>query len=579
MKIKVKLTLGVGLLFIFIILLAVLGTIFIYALNKDTQNILVANYNTLNYSRSMLIALDEDLTDPKNIDKFSENLVKQQENITEIGERELTEKLALDYNKLKNNPKDSLLYITIRKDLTAIMLLNMQAIERKSNIAKESANSAVWWVTLTGTLCFLLAFVLFVNLPGSIANPIKELTESIKQIAADNYQERVDFESHNEFGELAHAFNVMAQKLEEYDHSKLAKILFEKKRIETLINNMHDPVIGLDENKIILFANEEAFKITGLKQEEIIGKNAKDIALTNDLIRYLMQDLISSEGAYKKISEKPLKIFADDKESYFDEEIIDITITPTGEQISKHIGHVIVLRNITAFKELDFAKTNFIATISHELKTPISTIKASLQLLENKETGSLNKEQKQLVEGITDDSNRLLKITSELLNLSQVETGNIQLSLQPGNPAKILQYVLEAVKVQADLKHIKLEVKMDENLPLVKADAEKTAWVLINLLTNAIRYSHEQSEIIIGIKKGIDQVVFSVRDFGQGIESKYKDKIFTRYFQIPGSSKSGTGLGLSISKEFMEAQGGHITVDSEFGSGSTFTISLNSVTT
>ncbi len=575
MKTKAKLTLGVGLLFLLIILLAVLGTFYINALNRDTQNILVANYNTLDYSRSMLITLDEDLTNPKSINKFSENFVKQQNNITEIGEKELTEKLSQDFEKVKSNPHDSLIYISIRKDLADIMLLNMQAIQRKSNVAKKTANDAIWWIAITGTVCFMIAFILLINLPGNISNPLKELTESIKQIAAEKYSERVNFEGHGEFGDLAQAFNTMAKKLEEYNNSSLSKIMFEKKRIETLINNMHDPVIGLDEKKKILFVNDEALKILGMKTEDLIGKFAQDIAVRNDLMRSLVQDLmLSKEGKQDK---KPLKIYADNKESYFEKEIMDISITPTGEKESKYIGHFIMLRNITPFKELDFAKTNFIATISHELKTPISTIKASLQLLENKQTGTLNDEQKQLIESIKDDSNRLLKITSELLNLSQVETGNIQLSIQQSDSSKILQYALEAVQIQAEQKEIKLTVKIDENLPLIKADAEKTAWVLINLLTNAIRYSHEKSEILISVNKGIDNVVFSVRDFGKGIESKYREKIFTRYFQVPGSSKSGTGLGLSISKEFIEAQGGEISVESEFGSGSTFAIKLNTV--
>jgi len=575
MKIKAKLTLGVGLLFLLIILLAVLGTLYINAINKDTQNILVANYNTLDYSRSMLIALDEDIASPTNLKKFSENLKKQQKNITEIGEKELTEKLLSDFEKLKLAPHDSVIHIAIRKDLTGIMLLNMQAIQRKSNVAKQTAADAIWWIAMTGTSCFLIAFILLVNLPGNIANPIKELTASIKQIAAKNYSERVHFESHSEFGELAEAFNTMAQKLEEYNSSSLSKIMFEKKRIETLINNMHDPVIGLDEKKKILFVNNGALKILGIKAEELTGKLAQDIALTNDLMRSLMQQLIlpDEQGNDKKI----LKIYADNKESYFEQEIVPISITPTGEKETKHIGYFIVLRNITPFKELDFAKTNFIATISHELKTPISTIKASLQLLKNKTTGVLNNDQQQLIESIKDDSNRLLKITSELLNLSQVETGNIQLSIQQSDAEKILNYAIEAVKIQADQKQIKLEIKIDGHLPLVKADEEKTAWVLINLLTNAIRYSPEKSSVIIEVKKDTDKIFFSVKDFGQGIESKYKDKIFTRYFQVPGSSKSGTGLGLSISKEFIEAQGGSITVDSEFGAGSTFTVAVNTV--
>jgi PAS domain S-box-containing protein len=573
MKIKVKLTLGIGLLFLFIILLATLGTVYINALSKDTQNILVANYNTLDYSRSMLIALDEDITNPKSIKKFSENLIKQQNNITEIGEKELTEKLSQDFETVKSNPNGNPIYTAIRKDLTDIMLLNMQAIQRKSNVAKQTANNAILWIAITGSFCFMIAFILLVNLPGNIANPIKELTESIKQIAAKNYSERVHFESHNEFGDLAEAFNTMAQKLEEYNNSSLSKIMFEKKRIEMLINNMHDPVIGLDEKKKILFVNDEALKIIGMKTEDLIGKFAQDIAITNDLMRSLVQDLVLSEDG--KNDKKPMKIYADNKESYFEKEIVNISITPTGEKEAKHIGNFIVLNNITPFKELDFAKTNFIATISHELKTPISTIKASLQLLENKATGTLNMEQQQLVDSIKDDSNRLLKITSELLNLSQVETGNIQLSIQQSDATKILQYAIEAVKIQADQKEIKLEIKIDENLPLVKADAEKTTWVLINFLTNAIRYSNEKSKILVEVKKDNDKIIFSVKDFGKGIEPKYKDKIFTRYFQIPGSSKSGTGLGLSISKEFIEAQGGQITVDSEFGEGSKFSFSLN----
>lgn len=572
MKIKAKLTLGVGLLFLLIILLAGLGATYINALNKDTQNILVANYNTLDYSREMMMALDRDVSPSGNLKRFAENLQKQKNNVTEIGEKELTDKLSEDFERLKINSHDSIIYISIRKDLADIMLLNMQAIQRKSDVAKQTANGATWSISIAGALCFLIAFILLINLPGSIANPIKELTQSIKQIADKNYSERVNFESHNEFGQLAQAFNTMAKKLEEYNSSNLSKIMFEKTRIETLINNMHDAVIGLDEKKVILFANDGALKILGMKMEDLVGKLAQDIAVTNDLMRSLIQGLLTSK---ENKSEKPLKIFTDNKESYFEKEIISISITPTGEKELKHIGYFIVLRNITPFKELDFAKTNFIATISHELKTPISTIKASLQLLENKDTGGLNEEQKQLVESIKDDSNRLLKITSELLNLSQVETGNIQLSIIQSDPSQILQYALDAVRVQAEQKQVTLEVKVEEKLPSVKADAEKTAWVLVNLLTNAIRYSHEKNKIVIEVKRGEGKVLFSVRDFGQGIESKYKDKIFMRYFQVPGSAKTGTGLGLAISKEFIEAQGGEIGVKSEIGEGSEFTFSLH----
>jgi PAS domain S-box-containing protein len=571
MKIKTKLNLGVGLLFVLILILTLVSAFYIFSIKKDTENILKANYNTLEYSRNMLLSLDQiDINEMEKITVFETNLLKQLSNITETGEEKATNDLKNNFNLLKQNPSSVSIKNQIRVDIFEIMKLNMKAIKQKSDIAKHTAETANLWIAITGTLCFLIAFNLLINLPNNIANPIQELTESIKQIANKNYSERVHFLKHNEFGDLAKSFNTMAKKLQEYNNSNLYKLLFEKKRLETLINNMHDPIIGLDEQGFILFANDEALKIMGVKLDDVVGELATNLALKNDLIK----SLIIAELENKKQKVAPMKIFADGKESYFEKEIVNITIKPTGEEHIIYIGDVIILRNITPFKELDFAKTNFIATISHELKTPISSIKLSLQLLEKNQTGILNDEQKHLIESVKEDSDRLLKITGELLELSQLETGNIKLNIQKSNPYEIVHYATEAVKVQAEQNQIELNIEADENLPSVKADSEKTAWVLINFLTNAIRYSSENSRITVKLKEENDQIVFQVIDTGKGIDNRYKSKVFDKYFQIPGSHKSGTGLGLAISKEFIEAQNGTISVESELGLGSTFTIAL-----
>ncbi|WP_427872447.1 ATP-binding protein [Flavobacterium sp. MMS24-S5] len=569
MRIKTKLNLGVGLLFLMIIILSLVSAYSVFLIKQDTENILKSNYNTLEYSRNMIFALDGIKSGSKEtIQNFEENLEKQTQNITEPGEKQATEKLKASFALLDKNNADESVKAQIRQDIFAIMKLNLDAIKQKSDIAKHSAETANLSIAIVGTLCFLIAFNLLVNLPNNIANPIRELTQSIKEIANKNYSERVHFTSHSEFGDLAKSFNTMAQKLEEYHDSNVYKLLFEKKRLETLINNMNDPIIGLDNEGIVLFVNDEALKIIGLKSEDIIGKPASKLAVSNDLIRSLI--LKETETTKKQA----LKIFAHGKESYFEKEIHNITITPTGEEKEINIGDVIILRNITLFKELDFAKTNFIATVSHELKTPIASIKLSLQLLENAKTGNMNDDQKQLVESIKDDSQRLLKITGELLNLSQLETGNIQLNIGKSNPQEIVKYAVEAVKVQADQKQILLVVDANENLKNVKADAEKTGWVLINYLSNAIRYSSEKSTILIKLKEENNQMFFQVIDTGKGIDTRYKDKVFDKYFQVPGSQKSGTGLGLAISKEFIEAQNGSVGVESNLGLGSTFWFSL-----
>lgn len=574
MKIKTKLNLSVGLLFILIIILAVVGVFYIFSIKKDTENILKANYNTLEYSRNMLLSLDEiNTNEDKAIAIFETNLTKQIANVTEVGEGKATDNLRENFNFLKKNRADETVKSKIRQDIFEIMKLNMFAIKQKSDIAKHTAETANLWIAVTGTFCFLIAFNLLVNLPNNIANPIKELTASIKEIANKNYSERVHFMNHNEFGDLAKSFNTMAEKLQEYNDSNLYKLTFEKKRLETLINNMHDPIIGLDNQGLILFANDEALKIIGLKAEDIVGKPSTTIALTNDLMKSLIVRDFQSDN--KKTL--PMKIFADGKESYFEKETVNITIKPTGEDQTIDIGDVIILRNITLFKELDFAKTNFIATVSHELKTPISSIKLSLQLLEKPETGNVNNEQKQLIDGIKDDIERLLKITGELLELSQLETGNIQLNIGKSNPYEIVHYATEAVKVQAEQKQIELIVEAEQNLPDIKADSEKTAWVLINFLTNAITYSSENSKIIVKLKIENNQLVFQVIDTGKGIDNHYKAKVFDKYFQVPGSHKSGTGLGLAISKEFIEAQNGKIGVETELGLGSTFYFKLTAI--
>ncbi|WP_027382014.1 HAMP domain-containing sensor histidine kinase [Epilithonimonas caeni] len=575
MKIKTKLNLGVGVLFMMIFVLSVLSGWYINQLKKDTNNILRANYNTLQYSRNMLLALEEIDSDPLAFSVFEKHLEQQRKNVTEPGEKEATDNVVFHFEALKKDSANFGLQTSIRKDLAELMQINMSAIEHKSTVADSTAKNAIIVISSTGMLCFIIAFILMVNLPSNIADPIKSLTESIKQIANQNYKERVHFESRSEFGDLATSFNTMAEKLQEYSESRLDKIIRGKKRIETLIDNMHDPVIGIDEDRKVLFVNDEALKITGLGKENFVGKLIQDVAVNNDLVRDIIRDVIVPDKMDPENEKEPMKIYADGKESYFEKEIVDINIVPTGEQQSRFIGQVIMLRNITPFKELDLAKTNFLGTVSHEFKTPISSIQMGLQLLENEQIGSLNDEQKNLVSGIREDSNRLLKITGELLNITQVESGLIQLNMKASDIKNIVDYAIGANRSSAEQKHIHFKISIEEGLSAVLADSEKTAWVLNNLLSNAIRYSYENSNINIDVRKIDDKIQFSVTDTGQGIDPQYLSKIFDRYFRVPGSKKEGTGLGLSISKEFIEAQGGEITVKSEYGAGSTFSFVLN----
>lgn len=572
MKIKTKLTLGVGLLFLMIVMLSVISAIYIHQQKSDTEKILTANYNSLEYSKNMMLALDRISLDSTQNYVFKKNLALESKNITENGEKESYQSLVIHFeNFLKSrNPENEKL---IRNDLIEIMRLNMNAIVQKSDTAIATSQTATTWVISLGTICFIIAFTLLFNLPDTIARPIKELTESIKQIANKNYHERIHFEGSAEFEDLANSFNSMAEKLEEYQSSSVSKQLMDKKRVEMLIANMHDPVIGLDEKNQINFINEEALKISGLVREDLVGKTAAEIAVNNDLLRELLRN-----ASLEEKSEVPMKIFADQKESYFEPEIIPISIIPTGETEKKDAGKVILLRNITAYKELDFAKTNFIATVSHELKTPISSLKMGTQLLKNEKFGILNDQQRELLKSIEEDGERLLNITGELLNLSQAESGNIRLNIQNCGVSELIEKAVSNNLIVAENKEIQIETDINtEENSTIKADFDKTVWVLNNFLTNAIKHSETETKIIIKTEHISDKIKFSVQDFGKGINSKYHSKVFDRYFQVPEDFQNGTGLGLAISKNFIEKQGGEIGIESSENEGSVFYFKFSQV--
>ncbi|MCT4174766.1 PAS domain-containing protein [Elizabethkingia anophelis] len=568
MKLKTKLTLGVGLLFLLIVLLSVIGALYINKLKSDTEKILTANYNSLEYAKNMMLALDKIDTDSAQaVKNFRINNAFQDKNLSEPGEKEATHSLNIHFKKYLEQKTDAG-EKQIRGDLAKIMSLNMKAIERKSDTAIVTAGNATFWIVSLGTVCFMIAFTLLFNLPQTIAEPIRQLTSSIRQIAGRNYHERVHFKGSEEFNDLADSFNIMAEKLEEYESSNLSKQLMDKKRIETLVNNMHDAVIGLDENHFIYMINDQALRITNLKKEELMGKTAHEVAINNDLLRELLKNIDNP-------SEEPIKIVADNKESYFEQDVIPISAIKTGEKEKKNIGKVILLRNITPFKELDFAKTNFIATISHELKTPIAAIKMGVQLLGNQKFGSLNEQQQELLKSIDEDGQRLLTITSELLNLSQVESGNIRLNVESCNPEELVYTAVKNVEMLAEQKNISVitEIKTNKDDRVV-ADFDKTVWVINNFLSNAIKHSFPEESIRILIEKKGAFVRFGISDSGKGIDEKYHRQIFDRYFQVPGEHQSGTGLGLAISKNFIEKQHGEIGVFSSLNQGSTFYFTL-----
>jgi two-component system, NtrC family, sensor histidine kinase KinB len=557
LKLKTKVALGVGFLFALLLLVGGIGFYYFNKISLESQDLLKDNYKSVEYGRKMLDALntwEKERDTARSI--FDANLAAQESNITEQGETTVTNALRRDYNAFLQHDDSMPLQMSLQKNISRIIQINLNAINEKNALSQKAVENAKLIITMIVTFCLLIGFTFMVNFPGLIANPISKLTEGIKAIANKNYSQRIHLQRNDEFGELAKAFNDMAEQLNEYEHSNLAKIMFEKKRAETVINSLKDASIGIDKNGTVLFANQQALQLLNLKEPEVVGHKQSDIQQRNDLFRFLTNE---ENGM-------PFKIVVNDKENYFTKEQIEI------QQENEKTGHVIILKNITPFKELDVAKTNFIATISHELKTPLASSDFSLRLLEDERVGKLTAEQKELVQSLKDDNQRLLRILSELLDLSQVESGKMQLTLQPVPVNDIIVKALGAVQNAAKERNIQIKQQLADNLPAVQADAEKAVWIINNFLTNAIRYSAQNDHLIIKASQPDEQhIEIGVQDFGIGIDAALQQKIFDRFYRVPGiHEKKGNGLGLAISKDFAEAMAGAIGVDSTPGKGSYF---------
>jgi two-component system, NtrC family, sensor histidine kinase KinB len=606
-KLKSKITLGVLFLFLVIVLLSLLGILFTNKLAEETRGTITNNYTSVEYTFQMLKSIEDmysiqvdqiksrvfddsvtisSIQGKKNI--FEEKLEKETNNITERGEAELVNLLHSDYRNFLNvyqEVKSQKIYSEVdlnelyeqysklRQTISKIYNLNMSAIQKKSNDMQSLSDDITIYMAVVAGISILITLSFIFYFPSRIVEPIKELTKRIKSISERNYDQKLDIKTKDELGELANAFNIMAERLRLYEAKHIDQLLFEQKRMEAVVDSFEDGILLIDENRKVVLLNNIILQITGLKEEEVLSHFIPDITAKNDLIKEIYRLVLSKDKGESEI--KPIRVVQENKEYFFNIESEEIITYSEFAKQETFIGNLILLRNITKFQERDTAKTNLLATVSHELKTPLSSINLSLKLLEDKRMGDLSFEQKEVINSLKQQSTRLSRVINELLEFSQIETGNIKLTFTPIKPDVVLDIGITALMMQVSEKNIDLKIDIEEGLPEIYADLEKLVFVFVNILNNAIRYSKQNDEIKIFVKKiNNEEVEFSIKDNGQGISIEDQEKLFQRFTQVGKKSKQGWGLGLAIAKEFIQAQRGRIWVESEVGQGSKFNFTL-----
>lgn len=606
LKIKTLLLLGYLLLGVIAIILSLTSIYFINKLSNTPDKILKDNYKSIIAAQNMIDELDnmdhavisyiagsnDKVANEERYEKARSNYYTNFEicegNITETGEKELIKEIkelsALyitsfqndKYNLDKISKYDSLI-LPVYKDLKSknYQLLNLNhkgVVSRRDESVKISDEAEIYMIIISIVSLIIVIAAIF-KIPSLITKPITEFTRKVEAISDKKYSERFETDSENELGILANSFNTMAAKLEEYELSNIEKLIAEKRRAEAIVMSMIDGILVLNEKNEIILVNNTAAELIGMPESALIDKNIQIIANNNNLVKNLFQDFNSSEQDKNKLNY--IRIVFKEKEEFFLKEIIKVIDEENSERA---LGYIVILKNVTGFKELDELKSGFVATVSHELRTPLSAMNMSMRLLEDERVGTMNDEQKKLVGTMKEEVKRLLKMVNELLNLSRMESGGEMLKYQTVRVEEIVDAALTPMLMQLEKKNIILETNIEPALPDLKVDANKISWVLINLLNNAVRYSKENDKIILKIKMTENKVQFSVKDNGKGIEPQYISKIFSKFVQVDAKNienlNKGVGLGLAISKEFVNAHGGDIWVKSELDKGSEFYFTL-----
>lgn len=457
--------------------------------------------------------------------------------------------------------------LPVRENINEIRRINQNQIFERNDFIQRSTEEALLYMAIIGGFCVLITVGFIFYFPVYLTKPLHELYLALEEMSNKNYTKRLHVGSTDEFARLATSFNKMSIKIAEFENLNLEKLLIEKKRTETIIEHLQDGIIGVSAQNKIIFINQVAEILLDMSSEEAVDIYIPDLLVNNDVLYHVMVDLMDIEKG-QLFAEKTIKVPSADRDLFFSRQVMSL---PETEELS---GLIILLKNVTKFTEMDAAKTHFIATISHELKTPLAATRLSLGLLRDKRLGELNEDQADLIGDIEQATERLFALTGEILQLSQIESGKIKVNLQPIEVNNLVNYVLQAIKVAAEQKFLNVEADIAPNLPVFFADTDKIKWVVINFLTNAIQYAPQKSEVKLSIYPDNKGVIFSVNDKGKGISEMYHLKVFEKYFQVPDSEgqvdKKGSGLGLAICREFIEAHKGEIWVESQVGKGSTF---------
>jgi two-component system, NtrC family, sensor histidine kinase KinB len=453
--------------------------------------------------------------------------------------------------------------------LDELVKLNANAMFRADGHASQLGRRLT--IEFSGGLAMLL--VIGVALSWTIANninqPLKDLADRLRSFSLRGTPSRLREQPLAELQTVASEFNRMAERLEHFEKLNVDRLVYEKSKTEAIIDSIEDGIVLIDSKGIVTHINEIGAIILGVGREDALGSPFDDLNSHHPhylRIRNALQKAIN--GASEQRIEVELHVRGRDH-TYL------LKPVPLRQGEGRSFGTILTLQDITYLRDLDRERANLVATLSHELKTPLTSMTLSAGLLE-RDSDAIGAEQRKLVGAITEDIVRIRHLADDLLNLARGANGNIALRSIDLDLIGLVRAVVRTFALQAEHKHIALKLDLPEATHSMRGDPVKLSWAVSNLVGNALRYTPESGAISVTLTESTDDLSLKVRDTGPGIPAAIKDRLFERFSQwsINGTRPGSAGLGLAIVKEIVEAHGGRIFVDTTEGYGTCFTLAL-----
>jgi signal transduction histidine kinase len=454
---------------------------------------------------------------------------------------------------------------TINLLLQKIHDLNHKAMLATSQNIRNITQEVTRFMIFGMVLALLFSAYAGYQLGRSILEPIQLLTRATRELGEGRLDQPVPVTTQDELGELALAFNKMAAQLQEYRQSTTEKIVRLHRTMEATLASFPDPIFVLDKEGRIELKNPAAEGLaSGLHLES---------QLPDKLQAITRNTLASGENFLPDSFNEAITYRINNVDKFFLPRVLAMR-----NKEDALFGVAVVLYDVTRFHLLDATKTDLVATVSHEIKSPLTSVRMVLHLLLEKTVGALTPKQDELLQAARNDTERLLRILNDLLDLARLEEGSDSLRKEPAAPAELLTSVMKEMAGKITARGLSVNLMIDPDLPAILVDRQRINHVFTNLISNAIKHSPANGEIILGARLVKDNdVEFSVTDHGPGIPEEYHSRIFDRFFRVPGQSQSGAGLGLSIAREITVSHEGRIGVKSAPGQGCNFYVVLKSV--